>query len=281
MAAHNLGTSLNAIFHHEAGFVNHPRDPGGATNHGVTRATLSAYLRREATVQDVRQLTKETAHKILKSGYADPIQYDKLPSGIDHAVLDFAVNSGPNRAVKELQKTLNKMGYSLSVDGIMGLKTLDAISKTNPKELIGLYCDQRIAFVKSLKTFGTFGRGWMRRITGVDPKGEYKKQLGIIGESLAMLDGKVPQGIDKAATVETAKARDTDRKATATVGGKASVGTLAAIAASIAAATAEALAPYGDTFKWIGYVSFAAVVVGAVATAVITINNARDEGLAA
>ena len=65
----NLDRCLGLTFNHEEGYVNHPKDPGGPTNWGVTLATLSAYRGRKATIQDVRNLKKHEAQKILSDMY--------------------------------------------------------------------------------------------------------------------------------------------------------------------------------------------------------------------
>lgn len=272
----NEERSMMLIFHHEQGFVDNPKDPGGATNFGVTIKTLSAARGRSASVEDVRNLTKSEARLILSNSYYRPVRFAELPSGLDHAVADFAVNSGPARAVKELQRVLG-----VTADAIVGPKTIRAAQAVNDIEgLIERYCIARLAFVKGLKTFKTFGRGWTRRITGIDPLGQMKQQLGVLGEAKAMAGGAVPQGIDPSSPKEfaQAKARDVDRKATSTTQGKASVITVASTAATCAAAVAEQLSPFTETFKIIGYVVLAMAVVGAGATAVILINKDKEAG---
>lgn len=103
------------VLEYEGGFVNHPRDPGGATNMGITRRTLAAWRGHPVSVQDVRDLTKSEAMAIYKAHYWDAVQGDRLPRGLDYAVYDYAVNSGPGRAARDLQRCLG-----VTVDGIIG-----------------------------------------------------------------------------------------------------------------------------------------------------------------
>src|SRR5690606_28991813 len=91
------------------------------------------------------------------------IMADDLPSGVDYAVFDYAVNSGPSRAVKALQKIVGA-----TVDGVVGPKTVAAVAAYgDPAGLINALCDQRQAFVERLSTFPTFGKGWTSRIKSV------------------------------------------------------------------------------------------------------------------
>ncbi|MCH8326714.1 MAG: secretion activator protein, partial [Bacteroidetes bacterium] len=78
----------------EGGYVDHPKDPGGATNHGVTQKTLDAW--RDASgfgPISVKLISKTDANEIFIENYFRPIWFDKLPSGLDYAMADFAVNS--------------------------------------------------------------------------------------------------------------------------------------------------------------------------------------------
>lgn len=146
----------------EGGWSDHPADPGGKTMYGITQATLSAYLGRPATVQEIRQLTKERAKTIYASEYWDKVAGDALPAGIDLCVYDFGVNSGPSRAVKSLQAALG-----VKADGWMGQITLAAVLKADPIKLIDTLCDRRLAFLKALPTWSDFGKGWGNRVADI------------------------------------------------------------------------------------------------------------------
>lgn len=160
----NFQSVLPAILVHEGGYVNHPRDPGGHTNKGVTLATLRRY-KPGASVADLKAISNDLLYQIYKDGYWDEVKAYALPSGVDYAVFDFAVNSGPGRAAKYLQAAVG-----VKQDGIIGNDTLAAVAKHDPDKLINSICDARMAFLKKLPTWNTFGKGWASRVAGVRKK---------------------------------------------------------------------------------------------------------------
>ena len=99
----NFEKSLEMVLHHEGGYVDHPKDPGGATNYGVTKKVYEVYLGRECTKDEVKDMPLKAVREIYKRKYWDKIRGDDLPSGLDWAVFDFAVNAGVSRAAKLLQ----------------------------------------------------------------------------------------------------------------------------------------------------------------------------------
>lgn len=159
----NLETALKHVLVHEGGFVNHPKDPGGATNRGVTQRVYDAYRDRQGqSRRSVRAITAEEVADIYKRQYWDAIRGDDLPSGLDYAVFDYAVNSGPRRAAQDLQRELG-----VAVDGVIGNVTLAAVAKADVYDLIDRLCARRMRFLKGLKHWRTFGKGWTRRVTDV------------------------------------------------------------------------------------------------------------------
>lgn len=157
----NFEKSLEYVLQHEGGWVHHPKDPGGATNRGVTQAVYDAYRKtRGKAGQSVKFITDEEVNAIYKFQYWDRVQGDLLPAGLDYAVFDFAVNSGVGRASKYLQAVLG-----VAQDGQIGARTLAAI--TNPVNAINALCDRRMSFLRNLRTFLTFGKGWTRRVQDV------------------------------------------------------------------------------------------------------------------
>lgn len=162
----NFGNSLDAVLMHEGGYVDHPADPGGATNKGITWRTYNAW--RDSVGRppaDVRDISDTEVSAIYKAQYWNAVLGDMLPSGVDYAVFDFAVNSGPARAVKFVQRIVGA-----DADGQMGRITLEAIRKVDPTFLIERLCDERLAWLKRLRTWSTFGRGWARRVEEVRRK---------------------------------------------------------------------------------------------------------------
>jgi lysozyme family protein len=158
-----FGVCLAHVLRHEGGYVDHARDPGGATNMGITIGTLSDWLGRPATKAEVRALPKDIAAAIYHKNYWLPVRGDALGPGLDLAVMDFAVNSGPGRAVRTLQAALG-----VQMDGAMGPVTLGALAGRDRVALVQDICDRRMAFLRSLDTFDAFGRGWSRRVAEVE-----------------------------------------------------------------------------------------------------------------
>ena len=154
----NFDKCLEMLLSHEGGFVNHPEDPGGITNLGVTKKVYDEWTGRESTEQEMRDLTPEDVAPIYKKNYWDRVKGDSLPSGLDWACFDWAVNSGSGRPAKAVQRAVGATQY-----GAIGPQTLGLIMEKDPEEIINYVYGVRQDFYKSLKTFETFGRGWTRR----------------------------------------------------------------------------------------------------------------------
>ena len=155
--------AMRLLLRHEGGFVNHPSDPGGMTNLGVTQRTWEVHTGKAATEADMRALTQEAVQPVYKARYWNTIHADDLPHGVDYCLFDCAVNSGPGRAVKLAQYVLHQ-----KVDGSLGKNTLAAIKAADPVELIEDYSQRRLDFLKSLDTWPTFGKGWGKRVSEVE-----------------------------------------------------------------------------------------------------------------
>jgi lysozyme family protein len=158
----NFQSALESVLKHEGGFVNHPADPGGMTNLGVTKRVWEEWVGREVDEKTMRGLTPEMVGPVYKAKYWDRIRGDQLPSGVDYAVFDAAVNSGPGRAAKWLQGCVG-----VEQDGVIGPKTLAAVAKFDLAELIEDYAKRRLSFLVDLPHWGTFGKGWGRRVAEV------------------------------------------------------------------------------------------------------------------
>ena len=150
------------VIKHEGGFVDHPSDPGGITNLGVTKAAWEEYIGREVTEQEMRDLTIEKVKPFYRKSYWDRVKADDLPPGVDYAVFDYAVNSGPARAAKTLQECVGA-----TKDGAIGPKTLEAVKARDAAQLAKELCDKRLEFLQGLPHFPTFARGWTRRVLEV------------------------------------------------------------------------------------------------------------------
>jgi hypothetical protein len=161
----NWDACFEMVIKHEGGFVDHPKDPGGMTNLGVTRRNWENYLGRDVSEADMRSLTPDRVKPFYKALYWDKIKGDQLPSGVDYAAFDLAVNSGPVKAAKLLQEI-----SGVPVDGLIGPRSLDAIHACDAKEVAETLCDLRMDFLKRLSTFETFGKGWSSRVADVSAK---------------------------------------------------------------------------------------------------------------
>lgn len=164
----NADLAVTKVLTSEGGYVNHPDDDGGPTNKGITLSTFRRYIKPKATISDLRNLTTAQAIDVYRQQYWNAVRADELPSGIDYAVFDFGVNSGPTRAIRFMQSSLQALGlYDGGIDGKIGPKTLNGIRAVDPAKFINFYCDARLEYLKGLSDWKAFGNGWTNRIEGV------------------------------------------------------------------------------------------------------------------
>jgi lysozyme family protein len=155
----NYPQALRQVLKYEGGYVDHPKDPGGPTNKGVTQEVYDDWRKSQnLPVQSVRNIADSEVAAIYKNLYWDRISGDNLPSGVDFAVFDYAVNSGVSRAAKTLQAVVG-----VTQDGQIGPQTIQA-AKTYVAMSI---TNRRLAFMQSLSIWSTFGKGWSARIADV------------------------------------------------------------------------------------------------------------------
>lgn len=158
----NFEKCLPLLLRHEGGYVNHPRDPGGHTNLGVTLHSWQFWMQRPVTVEELKALTPKDVTSFYRVKYWNEVRGDALPAGVDYCLFDFGVNSGPKRAVVAVQEVLR-----VNPDGLLGPVTLSAIEKADPLALIDGVCQYRLAFLEKLPHWDTFGTGWSRRVADV------------------------------------------------------------------------------------------------------------------
>jgi hypothetical protein len=151
-------TCLATVLRHEGGFVNDPQDPGGATNLGITAATLAAWRGAPVTAEEVRALTEEEAREIYRARYWNRLRCDDLPAGLDLQVFDIGVNAGPGVAAKLLQRAVG-----VAADGAIGPVTLAAARAADARPAIDRMARLREEHYRGLSGFARFGRGWLRR----------------------------------------------------------------------------------------------------------------------
>jgi lysozyme family protein len=162
MVASTYETALRCVLAHEGGYSNHPSDPGGPTNFGITIADYRKYAKPNATAADVKAMRLDEARAIYRAHYWDALGCDELPAGLDYAVFDYGVNSGIGRAGRVLRRLVD-ISEDNRVDAVLSA----AVRKADVRDLIMRLCDERLAFLKRLKTWPVFGQGWGRRVSEV------------------------------------------------------------------------------------------------------------------
>lgn len=254
MAVSREKEALARVLAHEGGYVNHPKDPGGPTNRGVTQRVYDAYRRGKGLgAQSVQVISMREVADIYDRQYWDAVKGDDLPAGIDYVLFDGAVNSGPKQSILWLQRALGP-AYGGRIDGTMGMTTIAAVQAVNDCDaLVDRICDQRLAFMRRLSTWAVFGRGWAARVA----------EVRSIGRAWATND--VPQvanfydGAGAKAFAEDAEAAPmtapADAAAGAGIGGGVVAGTLQSVQ--------DQLLPFSYASEWIGKVIVILTIVSA------------------
>lgn len=162
----NFPASLALVLRSEGGYVDDPRDPGGATNKGVTQDVYNDWRAAEGLEKrSVRLINDYEIGAIYRKRYWDACRCDDLPAGVDYCVFDFAVNSGVNRASRYLQRAAG-----VADDGQIGAMTIAAVCAAQSIAIIERVCVDRLNFLRALKTFAHFGKGWTARVEDVCAK---------------------------------------------------------------------------------------------------------------
>lgn len=155
----NFDKSLALILKHEGLYIDHPQDPGGSTMKGITLATFTDFKGRAMSKEELRAISDADVRAIYKSRYWDAVRADELKPGVDLLAFDMAVNKGVGRAAKLMQRAAG-----VTEDGALGPKSMAAINALDAADFIAKVSEARRDFYKSLKTFPTFGKGWLRRV---------------------------------------------------------------------------------------------------------------------
>lgn len=157
----NFKASLAAVLANEGGNDDDPDDNGGRTSRGITQRVYTAWLKEKGRAnKDVWKATQADVEAIYLENYWLP-HGDTFPIGIDYLYFDMAVNAGPYRAAKLLQRTLG-----LTEDGRIGPITRQAVASTKPETLIDAYSETKRKFYRSLHQ-PKFLRGWLNRTNDV------------------------------------------------------------------------------------------------------------------
>jgi lysozyme family protein len=154
----NFRDCLELVLKHEGGYVDHPKDPGGRTNLGVTQRVWEEWIGHEVDEKAMRALTPALVAPMYEMKYWRTSYCEKLPRGLDLLVFSMAVNAGSGRSVKLLQDAIGVVA-----DGIIGPRTMARINEANVETLIDKFSEARRQFYRGLKTFPVFGKGWLSR----------------------------------------------------------------------------------------------------------------------
>jgi len=154
----NFRDCLELVLKHEGGYVDHPKDPGGRTNLGVTQRVWEDWVGHEVDEKAMRALTPAIVAPMYEMKYWRTSYCEKLPRGLDLLVFSMAVNAGSGRSVKLLQDAIGVVA-----DGVIGPRTMARINEANVETLIDNFSEARRQFYRGLKTFPVFGRGWLSR----------------------------------------------------------------------------------------------------------------------
>ncbi|MDX0299560.1 N-acetylmuramidase [Sinorhizobium medicae] len=254
MATSSFKAALARVLVHEGGYVNHPRDPGGATNQGITQRTYDAYRRsKKLAPRSVQKLTAPERDAIYRRQYWDAVKGDKLPAGVDYVVFDGAVNSGPKQSIKWLQRALGS-GYRGQIDGVIGLATFAALEATEDHDtLIDRISDRRMAFLKALEPWPVFAGGWTRRVQNVRAigKAEAAGRKDVVAVHIS--------GAETKATIEDARKAPSPAPADAATGGGIGAGGIAGTLQTLQ----DQLTPFSAAGNWITTLVVVLAVSGA------------------
>lgn len=143
--------AFERLIGHEGGYVDHPADPGGATNFGISK--------RSYPDEDIRGITLERAKAIYLRDYWQAAGCDSVPDKLRFSLFDMAVNSGVKQSIKTLQRAVGA-----DPDGVIGPKTRALMDDLPPAQFIARFNGHRLQFMSSLPQWPAFGRGWANRI---------------------------------------------------------------------------------------------------------------------
>jgi lysozyme family protein len=178
MAIENRARALAIILGYEGGDVDDKRDRGGATRRGISLGFLRLIgldVNGDGVVnkKDVFALSMGQIWALYREHFWDKMRCDELPAGVDLICFGAAVNQGPRRATKFLQRALRRRGARIKADGIMGPRTIRASAVfASPALLIEGIAVARQLHYTSIAGWLIYRKGWTRRLMNV-----YRKSL--------------------------------------------------------------------------------------------------------
>ena len=156
--------AIPTILTHEGGYVNHPSDPGGETNFGITK--------RDHPGEDIRNMTRERAAQIYRADFWDALRLGEIVNeAVATKLMDMAVNMGPRTMGRLLQRALNYLlpGQPVTVDGIVGGATIAAVNQVTDQDLLleTLRAYHALRYIELVEgpdgRYDVFSKGWLRR----------------------------------------------------------------------------------------------------------------------
>lgn len=169
--------AIDIVLAHEGGFVDHPDDPGGATNLGISLRFIRANYRvaefdvdgdGDLDADDMRELSRDKAIEIYRVQFWNRYRYGEIGDlSVAIKLFDLCVNMGPRQAHKLIQRACRANGWTLTEDGLIGPNTLRAINSMRPWPLLCSLRSEAAGFYRSLvakeNSFDVFLNGWLNR----------------------------------------------------------------------------------------------------------------------
>lgn len=250
MARATFPAALARTLVYEGGKVDDPQDPGGRTNNGVIQRVYTGWRRNKGLpVRDVFLMEPAERDAIYRRQYWDAVSGDDLPPGIDLVVFDGAVNSGPAQSIKWLQRALN-----VKPEGVFGEATRAALAACDDHDaLVARICARRLVFLKALRTFPRFGKGWTARVENVRRAGQAVASGSVGPSPVYFLGGGRKAPFEDAAPAPVRAPGD------AASGGGAVATTLGTVT--------DTLTPFSDTSDRIKLVLAIVTILGVVVAA--------------
>ncbi|MFO1141178.1 MAG: glycosyl hydrolase 108 family protein [Amaricoccus sp.] len=214
MSRENFESCLDFVFEREGGYVDDPHDPGGATNMGITLATLAAWRGRAVTKGEVRGLSRAETAAIYQDRYWRPVGGDALPTGLDLFAFDTGVHSGPKTAIRLLQRGLG----GIDADGRLGRQTLAAAARADGPAAIRRACAARLAYMHGLRNWSRNQNGWTKRVALLEARAT-RMWLETAGHDPAPLLGAEAKRTEKANATRDAQAAGSSGAAATAIAG--------------------------------------------------------------
>lgn len=274
---------LADLIEREGGYVNHPADRGGPTNMGITINTLSRWLGRRATIEEVRALTRAEAEAIYRQKFWSGPGFDRLDLDQRIAInaFDAGVMSGPRRGVEMLQRALRALGGTLDVDGAIGPETNRVARQIQDRVGVAVLqnalCDQRLAFYEDIiardPSQSAFRNGWRNRVNRFRISGEVEPIPNIApaapasARAVALPPPPTPDAHDDernaGRAVPAPPPAPSAARDPAVIGGAATGGLAAISAAQEILSAAQSAQAAAEAFPWLRVCLAIAVVVAA------------------